>query len=110
MAGSTANITWDGSSIGIGPVVMTGSKYSCNLLNLSGDVLGPIESTQSSSNINSVMFDLFSIPTFNEEKVFGEIIYYERMPCTEPISEYKIRIKIKHVEKPSPDPIELEGF
>lgn len=51
-----------------------------------------------------------SMPTNDEENVFAEMMNYELMPCIAPISEYKIRIKIKKVEKPSPDPIELEGF
>jgi hypothetical protein len=51
-----------------------------------------------------------SMPTNDEENVFAEMMIYELMPCIAPISEYKIRIKIKKVETPSPDPIELEGF
>jgi len=51
-----------------------------------------------------------NINTNEEERIFAEMMNYEQMPCIAPISEYKIRIKIKKMDKPSPDPIELEGF
>jgi hypothetical protein len=111
MAGSTADIVLLNPSRGFPQVDIEAIAYFNNQSTFSEDIGGPTKSNQSDANIGSIMRDPRIVVNFDEDRFFSEIEDYERMPCMEPISEYKIFIKITKVETPSPDdPTEFEGF